>query len=96
MTKDWEQKRIAEWRYKSLLYQLRYHKFMYYVVSNPELTDGEYDSLERRFANACDELKKYPNMYEAMGKPKLWVDSTDYEGMERVLFPWKKKGVEGK
>ena len=93
---DWEKKRIAEWRFKSLLAQLRYHKFMYYVVSEPEITDSEYDSLERQFVNACEELKKYRNMYTAMGKPKLWIDSTDYEGRPRVLFPWKVKRVEGK
>lgn len=87
--------REAEWYFKMLYYSLRYHKFRYYVMDKPVLSDSEYDSLERQFSNACETLKQWPNVYEAFGKPEAWVDSTDYIGMPRTDTPWK-KGQEAK
>jgi NAD-dependent DNA ligase len=46
---------------------LRYHKYLYYQLSDNEIADGEYDDLERRFnyiAHQC-------------GWPESWVGSGD-------------------
>lgn len=89
---NWAYRRELEWNYKQLFHQLRYHKFRYYVMDDPILSDSQYDHLEREFVSACERLKLFPAMYKVFGEPKLWVDSTDYEGMPRLQFPWKVKG----
>lgn len=89
--KDLLAAREAEWHYKMLLYSLRYHKFRYYVMDKPVLADFDYDTLERQFANACEKLKQWPHIYEALGKPEVWVDSSDYIGMPRTDKPWSKE-----
>jgi NAD-dependent DNA ligase len=42
--------------YDSLKAAVRYHKYMYYEMNAPEITDYEYDLLEKRFDKVADEL----------------------------------------
>lgn len=49
--------------YVALKAQLQYHKYLYHVLDNPEISDYEYDMLEKRF----DALA------ERIGKAGSWV-----------------------
>jgi NAD-dependent DNA ligase len=35
---------------------LRYHKYLYYELDRPELTDKEYDILEKRFDKLAERI----------------------------------------
>lgn len=51
--KFWE-----DYLYDSLRAQLRYHKYLYYVLNKPEISDYEYDMLEKRFDGVAERLGK--------------------------------------
>ena len=42
--------------YDSLKAQIRYHKYMYYELALPSLTDYEYDILEKQFDKLAERL----------------------------------------
>lgn len=53
--------------YQMLHAQLRYHKYLYYRLAQNEISDFQYDILERRF-------DKLAEAYNLAGS---WVDSYD-------------------
>lgn len=63
-----------------------YHKHMYYIQDEPELTDSQFDQLERDFERSIKHMKKtYPTMYK-LYKPKLWV------GAHHTAYGYPKQG----
>lgn len=55
--------------YQMLAMTLRYHKYLYYKLARPTITDYEYDQLEKRFDALATQY----------GLPKSWVGSFDKE-----------------
>lgn len=53
--------------YSMLEAELRYHKYLYYTLAQPEMSDGEYDRLESRLN--CLSKKN--------GWPSSWVGCRD-------------------
>lgn len=53
--------------YEMLYHTIRYHKFLYYEKDTNEISDQEYDRLERRFNDLAQHL----------GLPGSWVGCRD-------------------
>ena len=71
------ERRLKEERIRLYMLMLRtryrYHKFLYYEVGEPKLTDKQFDGLERRFAVVCDHIERvYPIMFKVY-QPRTWV-----------------------
>lgn len=67
--------RKEETRLKMLMLrsQYAYHKFLYYEMDNPILTDADFDALEREFAGVCNTIERvYPDLDEIY-KPRPWA-----------------------
>lgn len=70
--------KLAELRHTMLHAAVRYHKFLYYVLDMNEITDAEYDALEKQYVAHCAYLKEtYPKVWEFFGQPGRWVGTKD-------------------
>ena len=49
---------LDELMYDIIKAKIRYHKFLYYQLANPEITDYEYDQLEQQFDLLAARLNK--------------------------------------
>ena len=51
----------------------RYHKFLYYELHKPKITDEEFDKLEKQLEKISDHIERvYPLMFKIY-QPKTWV-----------------------
>ena len=51
----------------------RYHKFLYYELHKPKITDKKFDRLEKQLEKISDHIERvYPVMYKIY-QPRTWV-----------------------
>lgn len=61
----------------------RYHKFLYYEMATPIISDNKFDMLEKKFKKICDYIERvYPAMFEIY-KPSV----------DEVGYDWGKRGA---
>ena len=66
--------------YEALKKQIAYHSHRYYVLDNPEITDGEYDKLMR---SLLEFEREHPELVTA-DSPSQKIGGTILEGFEQV------------
>ncbi len=66
--------------YEALKKQIAYHSHRYYVLDNPEITDGEYDRLMRRLL----EIEKDNPHLVTEDSPSQKIGGTILDGFEQV------------
>lgn len=66
--------------YEALKKEIAYHSHRYYVLDNPEITDGEYDKLMRKL---LDFEKEHPELVTA-DSPSQKIGGTILSGFEQV------------
>jgi len=68
-------KSAEELRLKAIMLrsEVAYHKFMYYIIVRPILTDVQFDQLEKDYAEICETIERiYPELY-VLYKFRPWV-----------------------
>jgi NAD-dependent DNA ligase len=96
-TKFYKPEDIEEFAWKtndslaSLLIQIQFYRYAYYVKATPVITDREYDKIENEFITTLNELQ------EIIGEIKAEVDrvssdrAEDYGSAGKLFDEWLKE-----
>lgn len=73
--------------------ELLRHKYLYYILATPEISDYEYDRLERRYTDMAKKLDTEPEIHliadwkELHGPDGEWINSAAVVGFSEN-HPW--------